>query len=330
MSRLRAVLLVGLLVTVAATSAASGQKTEPVLRRPNPLFVSQSLDYVNPITLPNGTVVTSVTPLGGSAIAASVADLKFLEYEQSGDLGGFIPAPIGWLATGNCYPPRPGVTCPGIALTGRLGATGVPFYKHQAQKRVNSYTWPVGHVGPVKPCVACGALTPPNGFPSGPLPGPNQGFGGQPPPPPPPPPPPTSSTPSAGSCGTPGISIFSNLRKCRIYVVNQKPGDGTYEQMTITNTTGVPYILSLKATGQPNQLWQDLEMGVWEKGTPAPTPLPPLHFWTDQYTKLVTLAPGQVVHYTIELYLPTIAGNSDQRLAAVIDFNWRAVQKLSS
>jgi hypothetical protein len=318
-------------VALAASSAASGQKTQPVLRRPNPLFVSLGLDYVNPITLPNGTVVTSLTPQQQAVIHASVVDLEFLEYASTGDLGGFIPAPIGWLANGNCYPPRPGVVCPGEALTGRLGTTGIPLYKHQAQKKVNSYTWAVGHIGPVKPCVACGAFTFPGGFPTSPLPGGSSGFGGQlpPPPPPPPPPPSTNPKPSAGSCGTAGISIFSNLPKCRIYVFNRKPGDGTFEQMKITNTADVPYVLSLEASGTPNQLWQDLEMGVWQQGEPAPTPLPPLHFWSDQYTKLVTLAPGQVVHYTIELYLPLIAGNSDQNLSAVVSFNWRAVQKLS-
>lgn len=331
MNRLRALLLVGLVIAIAATSAASGQRTQPVLRRPNPLFVSIGLDYVSPIPAPGGGYAL-LDPERKGVIKASVVDLKFLEYERRDDLGGFIAAPIGWLATGNCYPPQKDVVCPGRPLTGSLGRTGVPFYKNQAHSKVVSYTYLHG-IGRPRSCVACGAVTFPGGFPStAPVFPANGGFGGQPKPPHHKPTKPTKpSHPvkkgSAGDCGTAGISIVSNLPKCRIYVVNQEPGDGTFERMTITNTTNVKYVLSLEATGTPNRLWQDLEMGIWERGNPAPTPLPPLHFWTDQYNQLITLDPGQVVHYVIELYLPLTAGNADQHLAAVLDFNWRAVER---
>lgn len=127
-----------------------------------------------------------------------------------------------------------------------------------------------------------------------------------------------------GDCGTTGLSIVTNLPNCRIYVVNQAPGDGTVEHLTITNTSSSTYTLSLEATGTQTPLWSDLEMGVWQKGSPAPTPLPPLGFWATQFTQLTTLAPNQVVHYTIELYLPATVGNSAQHEKAVIDFSWRA------
>lgn len=333
MNRLRAFLLVGLLVALAAASAASGGRRQPVLRRPNPLFVSLGLDYVNPIPAPGGGYAY-LDPQRKAVIGASVVDLKFLRYERQDDLGGFIPAPIGWLATGNCYPPQKGVVCPGRPLTGRLGKSLVPFYKNQAHSKIKSFTFLHGIGGGGK-CVACGAISFPGGLPSTtPVFPANGGFGGQTQPGKKPPTKPGGGshhhkTPGAGDCGTAGISIVSNLPHCRIYVVNQAPGDGTFEKMTITNTTTVPYVLSFQATGTPNQLWNDLQMGVWVQGTPAPTPLPPLHFWTQQYNQLTTLAPGQAVHYVIELYLPLIAGNADQHLAAVIDFHWRAVQKTS-
>lgn len=327
MSQARALLLVGLVVALAAASTASGQKTQPVLRRPNPLFVSLGLDYVNPITLPNGSVVTSLTPLGRSAIKASVRDLEFLAYERRDDLGGFIAAPLGWLATGNCYPPKAGVVCPGRPLKGRFGKNLVPFYKNQAGTKVVSYTYLHG-IHNKQPCLACG-ITPPVAFPTGPPVFPANGnFGGQVTPPKKPRKPTTPVIAGgAGDCGTAGISIVSNLRHCRIYVVNQEPGDGTFEKMTITNTTNVKYVLSLKATGSQNRLWDDLEMGIWEEGQPAPTPLPPLHLWTQQFNELITLDPGEVVHYRIELYLPLTAGNADQHLPAIINFVWHASQK---
>jgi hypothetical protein len=102
------------------------------------------------------------------------------------------------------------------------------------------------------------------------------------------------------------------------------PGDATTERLTITNTTDSAYTLSLRATGTRNQLWNDLRMGVWEDGSPPPSPLPPLLDWTTQFNDLTTLRAGRSVTYLIQLYLPTSAGNADQSLAAIIDFVWRA------
>jgi hypothetical protein len=329
MTRFRSLVLVGVVVALAATSAASGRRTQPVLRRPNPLFVSLGLDYVNPIPAPGGGYAL-LEPQTRPVINASVTDLKFLEYARHSDLGGFISAPLGWLAIGTC---RPKVNlsddpCPGVTITGKLGPTQIDLYsRNQVSGRINSYTWLHGLGRSKRSCAACGTLVFPGGLPNNtPLPPANQGFGGRTKKPRQPKPPVAVGT-DTGDCGTRGISIVSNLPKCRIYVVNQEPGDGTFEKMKITNTTSVPYILSLHATGTPNRLWQDLEMGIWVQGQPVPSPLPQLRFWTAQYNEIQVLQPGQVVHYLIELYLPLSAGNADQKLPAVIDFNWRAIEK---
>jgi hypothetical protein len=102
------------------------------------------------------------------------------------------------------------------------------------------------------------------------------------------------------------------------------PGGSASEVLTLTNDSGQPFTLSLEAGGVQNQLWRDLQMGVWEQGTAAPVPLPSLLLWTTQFNTLATLAAGASISYEIELYLPTTAGNADQGLAASIDLTWRA------
>jgi len=130
--------------------------------------------------------------------------------------------------------------------------------------------------------------------------------------------------PAGNTCGTIGLSIDSNLAGCRIYAVNMAPGDSAFERMTIRNESDAPFTLSLRASGTPNRLWDDLELGVWEVGTPAPSPLPALLWWTAQDNQLTTLQPGETVIYQIELALPATAGNADQGYAATIDFHWHA------
>jgi len=102
------------------------------------------------------------------------------------------------------------------------------------------------------------------------------------------------------------------------------PGGSTSEVMTIRNESAEPFTLSLRADGTQNQLWHDLRLGVWEVGTAAPVPLPPLLFWTSQSNTLATLQPGESIRYEIELFLPAATGNADQGLAASIDFVWGA------
>jgi hypothetical protein len=102
------------------------------------------------------------------------------------------------------------------------------------------------------------------------------------------------------------------------------PGGSASEILTISNETSEPFTLSLQATGVQNGLWPDLRLGVWEAGTAAPVPLPPLLFWANHPSTLATLQPGESIRYEIELFLPAATGTADQGLATTIDFVWRA------
>lgn len=139
-------------------------------------------------------------------------------------------------------------------------------------------------------------------------------------------PPPTTTTSGGGPCGTPGLTITSDLPSCRIVAVNMAPGGAATEHMTIRNDSGGAIDLSLQAVtqGTPNVLWSDLRLGVWQQGSAAPSPLPPLLWWTAQENTLTTLAANATVTYVIQLYLPTSAGNGDQAKTAVIDLRWHA------
>ena len=103
------------------------------------------------------------------------------------------------------------------------------------------------------------------------------------------------------------------------------PGGSTSEVLTIRNDSGAAFTLSVRASGTANQLWNDLELGVWETGSAAPAVLPELSAWTGQDNALGVLQAGQSVSYELELYLPASAGNADQGLTASIDFVWKAV-----
>jgi hypothetical protein len=94
--------------------------------------------------------------------------------------------------------------------------------------------------------------------------------------------------------------------------------------MTVRNDTSQALTLSLRADGILNPLWHALQLGVWQVGTAAPTPLPSLLFWTGQNNTLATLQPGQSIRYQIELYLPTTATNALQGMSVSIDFVWTA------
>lgn len=135
----------------------------------------------------------------------------------------------------------------------------------------------------------------------------------------------SGGTCAAGSCGTPGLSVDSNLSGCTLSIANAVPGDSASETFTIQNTSGSPYTLSFKASGaNNNHLWQDLQMDVYDPSGGAPTPpLPSVTSWFGNNV-LTTLNPGQTVQYVVELFLPTSAGNADQGRSAVIDFTWIA------
>src|SRR5581483_6917714 len=174
MSRVRALLVVGALIAIAATSAASGEGTQPVLRHPNPVLSQIVVDYQNPIPSSSGSsyalspagTLAEIHPAGGYAmlepdeppvIKASVLDLRFLQFEKRDDLGGFVPAPTGWLALGN------GGKFMGHTIVGTGGPSQIVLYTKNALTgdRVNSYTplagmLPSGQVGGPHNCIQCG------------------------------------------------------------------------------------------------------------------------------------------------------------------------------
>jgi hypothetical protein len=367
------------LACVAVCAAAPGVAQAKVAH-PNPAFVSPQVDYVNPLEDGAGHVA-SLQPLEPSVTAQAVADQQWLDYQRNDDLGGFVPAPIGFSAL------RSG----GRNVVGSNGGTSqLPQFSAAASGVVRSFAFTGGPPGnpdnggtTVPGLGSPPTVTPPT---NSNAPPPNQGFGGKPTPsgvtttseepttstgttgtsPPPTtttttttrPPPTTTTTPittttttttpttttvptttstsgggggSSGggtptpvSCGPGALSITSDLADCRIVAVNMAPGDSTVEHVTVRNDTADPFTLSLQASGTPNHLWNDLQMGVWEQGTPAPSPLPALLLWTTQENQLATLAPGASITYVIELALPASAGNDDQGYAAVIDFLWHA------
>lgn len=94
--------------------------------------------------------------------------------------------------------------------------------------------------------------------------------------------------------------------------------------MRIENTSSSAYDLAVQVAGTPSAFWNDLRLGIWPEGTAAPSPLPPLMWWTGQWNTLGTLQPGQVVTYDVQLFLPTSAGNSAQQQSAVFDLVWHA------
>ena len=57
---------------------------------------------------------------------------------------------------------------------------------------------------------------------------------------------------AAGSCGVAGIEVEHDAAGCTIAHLERAPGDSISETWTITNTTGAPYLLSIKAEATPS------------------------------------------------------------------------------
>jgi len=342
----------------AAAAVAAGT-VAPRIARPNPALVELQLDYVNGLAALHGAPGV-LGPLDPRVIGQAVADQQFLAYQTREDLGGFVPAPIGRLAVlggGRNLVGREHKESEIPQLSQAAGGSVNSFAGLGVLRRPpESGTQPVPGLGVPPP------VTPPSN--ANTVPPSNGGFGGQKPTPPttttptttttpkPPPtttttpttpttpttttpttpttttttPPPTTPTPPPGgaSCGTAGLTITSDHSTCLLYAVNMAPGGSVSEVMTITNDSGAPFTLSLRAAGTPNRLWNDLELGVWEQGTAAPVPFPALLWWTTQDNTLTTLGAGQSVRYVLELYLPPTASNADQGLVASIDLIWKA------
>lgn len=309
MSRLQAFAVVAAFVAAAAASAtAGGSPAAP--QRPDPLLTNLSLDYGAPLPAAGGGTAT-LAPLAGALTPAALADLSFLRYRTLDDWGGFAIPPLGGsaLETGGSVSSH--VFRPGAAPSGK---SPKPAPTPSPTPRV-----------PQPPLPS-----------SSPVPCANGGFGG------------TACTSTHAQapkprphhhrrkrrhkrrhmrlyrCGTRGLSILSDLPHCRIAVANGVHGYGQVEHFQIKNTTRRRYRLSFEAKGSSTPLWDFLELGVWRTRAGAPTPLP-LRFWTQRFTRLLTLKPGRTVRITIELYLPASAGNAVQHQSASIAFVWRAV-----
>ena len=107
-------------------------------------------------------------------------------------------------------------------------------------------------------------------------------------------------------------------------LINAEPGSSESEILTIQNTSGAAFTLSLQAVGSSNPLWDELELAVWQLGTAPPDPFPQLTWWAAQDNTLQTLQANQTVRYEVELYLPTSAGNEVQGPSAAVNLKWSA------
>jgi hypothetical protein len=350
------------LLSAANSAPAAPDVLPPPIARPNPALLGIRLDYVSPLETPSGGVA-QLEPLVPAVTAAAVNDARYLAYHVRDDLGGFVPAPVGGLAlsTGGRAVVGAGAGRAEIPLFAQAASGSVRSFTFGASVGPpdnGKQQVPGAGVPPVvPPPTNSNTVPPPNqGFGGRPAPppatttttttAPTTTTTPKPPPTtttattptttttstttttPAPQPPPTTTTQTGGgptaSCGTAGIELVSDLSGCRIDAINMAPGDTTVEHIRVTNTSDTTYTLALKASGTQNRLWQDLRLGVWEQGTPAPSPLPPLLDWTTQYNDLDVLAPGRTITYVVELELPTSAGNADQDITALIDFTWRA------
>lgn len=349
--------LAALATVLGALAAPALAHAAPPIARPNPALVGIRLDYVSALPPPS-----TLAPLGPRVTLAATDDTLFLRFRQRDDLGGFMPAPVGGLALSSggrdihphAFPPQ-------IPLFARVAGDQVSSFLagNDEAAAPDNGTLPVPGLGvpaPPPPPTPSNTVPPANqGF-GGTL---EAGGGGggtttttttrraK---------PPTTTTtastttastitapattaqsptaggsgggggaPGAGTCGIPGIQIDSSPPGCVITIGTAAPGDAVSEVMTITNTSGTTYTLSLRAEdANHDHLWSDLQMGVYPQFTPPPSPLPPLSYWTAQFNDLTVLAPGQTVSYVMVLYLPTTAGNADQGLTAVIGFHWQA------
>jgi hypothetical protein len=343
-------LLLGVVAASAALGlhdAAAARAASPPVAHPNPALVEIHLDYVNGLAGAAGAPAL-LAPLGAGVIPAAVADQQYLAYQTTNDLGGFRPASVGLFA----------LSSGGRNVVGRTsGQSEIPQLAQAAGGRVNSFAAVGG--APVQPPET--GTQPVPGLGSPPAVTPPSNSNTVPPPKPPtktttttttPKPPTTTTTatttttttttaptttaatstaaaavppaPAAASCGTAGLTITSDHATCQLNAVNMAPGESTSEVMTIRNDSGAPFTLSLRAAGSMNQLWHDLELGVWEAGTAAPVPFPALLWWTTQDNTLAALPAGKSIRYELELYLPPTASNVDQDLVASIDLIWKA------
>ena len=190
--------------------AATAHAAAPPVARPNPALVEIRLDYVSPLRGVSGAPA-ALAALYHAVIAQAVADQRYLAYQSTEDLGGFLPAPVGRFA----------VSSGGHNVVGAaLGVSQIPQLAQAAGGQVNSFaalggasfTPPETGTQPVPGLGVPPQVTPPSN--SNAVPPPNQGFGGLPPQLPPTtttepatttapaPPPPTTTAPTTTTTPT--------------------------------------------------------------------------------------------------------------------------------
>lgn len=169
----------GLLFALAGCALAvpALAQAAPKIQHPNPLFVGIRLDYISPLHTASGGVATLNT-LDPAVTNQAVADLAYLNYERVGDLGGFIPAPVG-----------KGYARGGRQVVGAANSAQIPLYGTYATTKVKSYTF-TGALpnGPLPPAQGGAIFVPGLGVPpvvpppsnANTTPPPNQGFAGRP------------------------------------------------------------------------------------------------------------------------------------------------------
>ena len=354
-------LLTALGVVLAGLAAPGLAHAAPPIARPNPALVGIRLDYTDPLSTPRGTTAT-LPPLGRGAIAASMGDLAALGYHSAADLGGFrvtVPARGHYL-----FPVPPQASQLPLLETDAGGSLLVygRATANPSPTPPDNGKGPVPGLGVVPPPPNPDGSVPSanQGFGGPPTNGGGASTGATTTStttttrrrPPPPTTTTTTTTPATttiatvttsigtttsgggggggggggtGQCGVPGLSITSSNASCTITIGTAAPGDSVTELMTVTNTSTTTYTLALQALGpNNNHLWQDLEMAVYQQGTPPPAPFPPLLYWLAQFNNLAVMNPGDSITYVVTLFLPTTAGNADQGKSATITFDWLA------
>ncbi|HEY2326682.1 MAG TPA: hypothetical protein VGH52_04265 [Gaiellaceae bacterium] len=112
---------------LAAPAIAHGA---PTIQRPNPLFVTLKVDYINPLPTPTGVGEAILTPVQFKTTNHSMRDLQFLRYAKTGDLGGYLPATVGATFQKG-----------GQRLVGRSNKPEIPLYGIYETNLDRSYTW---------------------------------------------------------------------------------------------------------------------------------------------------------------------------------------------
>lgn len=215
----------GIVIALARPAAAS----LPAPARPVGHLARLQLDYETPLEYPGGRPATAPA-LEAGVVAASEADFSFLRYETVGDLGGFVPAPIGRYLTGTVgRAVGNGPRIPHVPFLGKAGQ-GIKVYGFVPGKtpRVPTTTAPAG------------------------------------------PPPPVTTTTVVSPPTPLYIEMTNNHDKHPVIdATNMAPGDTVRETVVIGNAGTVPFDVTLRSLGDTGALARDLRLTVAVIGGPV-------------------------------------------------------------